>query len=109
MKIKSLIIDGIGGIQHLEINFIDSMNVICGANGIGKTTILEIISDAFINSMTPSKLAKNALYKIGKYRIELESNVNGNKQITSKEEVVKKFEPKLIEHHNGWGDRKSVV
>ncbi len=103
MKIKSLIIDGIGGIQHLEINFIDSMNVICGANGIGKTTILEIISDAFINSMTPSKLAKNALYKIGKYRIELESNVNGNKQITSKEEVVKKFEPKLIEHHNGWG------
>ena len=43
MRIDSLAIDGIGGILHLELNFIAGMNVICGANGVGKTTILENI------------------------------------------------------------------
>ena len=45
MKIKSLEIDGVGGIGHLEVSFGYGMNVICGANGIGKTTILDIISE----------------------------------------------------------------
>lgn len=47
MKIKLLVIDGIAGIQHLELNFNQSINVICGINGIGKTTILDVIADAF--------------------------------------------------------------
>lgn len=47
MKINSLTIDGIGGIKHLDLKFNDKMNVICGANGIGKSTILNIIADAF--------------------------------------------------------------
>ena len=71
MKIKSLSIEGIGGIQHLELSFIDGMNVICGANGIGKTTILDVIADAF-NSNERSKLKRNALCKEGKYNIGID-------------------------------------
>ena len=63
MKIKSLVIDGIGGIQHLELSFIDGVNVICGANGIGKTTILNVIADAFGGNES-SKLKRNALCRI---------------------------------------------
>lgn len=47
MKVKSLEIKGIGGIKELSLEFNDGLNVICGANGIGKTTILNVIADAF--------------------------------------------------------------
>ena len=47
MKIKSLKIQNIGGIKELDLTFNDKFNVICGANGIGKTTILNIIADHF--------------------------------------------------------------
>ncbi|WP_303103992.1 AAA family ATPase [Megamonas funiformis] len=57
MKINSLTIDGIGGIKHLDLKFNDKMNVICGANGIGKSTILNIIADAF-NAGISSNLKK---------------------------------------------------
>lgn len=62
MKINSLTINGIGGIKHLDLKFNDKLNVICGANGIGKSTILNIIADAF-NAGYNSKL-KEMLYVI---------------------------------------------
>ena len=47
MYIKSLSISGIGGIRELNLHFQQGFNVLCGPNGIGKTTILNIITDAF--------------------------------------------------------------
>ena len=101
MKIKSLEIDGVGGIGHVEVSFGYGMNVICGANGIGKTTILDIISDAFGSNIS-SKLKKNTLYEIGKYKIQLSLNVDGNQIIETKEEKVEKFQPRLDEYRLGW-------
>lgn len=46
MKIKTLILEDINGIKSLSINFYKGINIICGANGIGKTTILESICHA---------------------------------------------------------------
>lgn len=92
MKIKSLVVDGIGGIHHLELSFGDGLNVICGANGIGKTTILDIISDAFSYNIS-SKLKRNALCEVGKYNIQLSLIEDGKQVIKSKEEKVEKFQP----------------
>ncbi|WP_335924432.1 AAA family ATPase [Shewanella indica] len=47
MKIKTIDIRGIGGIESLRLDFDDNMNFICGPNGIGKTTILECIAHSF--------------------------------------------------------------
>lgn len=47
MKIKDLSISGIGGIANLTLNFNTGINIICGPNGIGKTTILECIAQSF--------------------------------------------------------------
>lgn len=47
MKIESIMIKNIGGIQALKLSFIDGVNVICGVNGVGKIMILDIIADAF--------------------------------------------------------------
>lgn len=51
-KIKSININGIGGINKLYLEFQDGMNIICGSNGVGKTTILECISHAFVTTST---------------------------------------------------------
>ncbi|RAS60495.1 AAA domain-containing protein [Vibrio diazotrophicus] len=47
MKVKSIEIRGIGGIESLDIDFNESMNFICGPNGIGKTTLLECVAHSF--------------------------------------------------------------
>ena len=44
MKIKTLEINNIGGIENIQIDFDKNMNFICGPNGIGKTTLLECIA-----------------------------------------------------------------
>lgn len=47
MKIKRLEISGVGGIRALTIVPHDKMNIICGPNGIGKTTLLESVGHLF--------------------------------------------------------------
>lgn len=71
MKIQKICINGVGGIKHLELNFNKEMNLICGTNGIGKTTILECISHLFISSNT-SQLKRNVNCDKGSVKAELE-------------------------------------
>ena len=47
MKIKHLLIEGVGGLESIELEFDDHMNLLCGPNGIGKTTVVEIIAHLF--------------------------------------------------------------
>lgn len=121
MKIKSLSIDGIGGIQHLKLSFIDGVNVICGANGIGKTTILNVIADAF-GSHEYSKLKRNALCIEGKYKIEIDVCVHKNRLRTGididpsvnyircyKEDAVATFLPYNREYKAGWSEYSKDV
>ena len=65
MKIEKLDISGIGGIKQLSLTFNPRLNVICGENGVGKTTILNIIADAFVYNEKIIK--RNAEVQEGKY------------------------------------------
>ncbi|WP_371915025.1 AAA family ATPase [Pseudomonas sp. 24 R 17] len=47
VRIKSITITNIGGVSNLEVTFDKSMNIICGPNGVGKTTILECVAHSF--------------------------------------------------------------
>jgi len=47
MNITHLQIEAVGGIRSLALTFDPSMNIICGPNGIGKTTILECLAHGF--------------------------------------------------------------
>lgn len=104
MHIKDLKIHGIGGIRDLEISFIDGLNVICGANGIGKTTILNIIADAFANS--ERVLKKNANSDYGRYNIKY---LNAENSITEVCFDVNAFEPNNNEYLGNAKDESRYV
>ena len=81
MKVNTLKIEGVGGIKHLNLAFNDRMNLLCGPNGIGKTTILESIAHIFSNGSTHI-LKRNVASEISK--ISAEIDINGtieNKEI----------------------------
>ena len=101
MKIKSLVIDGIAGIQHLELCFVDGINVICGVNGIGKTTILDVVSDAF-NADVSGKLKRNAMSKVGKYVVEIETETDNGLSVDRKEVIIDAFQPDTNFYHGTW-------
>lgn len=79
MKIKELNIQEIGGIKKLHLSFDDHFNVICGENGIGKTTILDIITSAF--AATSKKVKKKADSVIGHYHLKFFSPDNSEKEL----------------------------
>lgn len=59
MELTKIKIEGVAGIEELEITPNDKINILCGPNGIGKTTVLEVISHIFANGRT-SILKTNA-------------------------------------------------
>ena len=88
MRINSLQISGIGGIRELLLNFNPGFNAICGPNGIGKTTILKTIVNAFGTNST--LLKRNAEYDEGKYEIQY---LQKNGTVIDKEYKISEFEP----------------
>ena len=56
---QSLQISDIGCFEKIDLQFSSGFNLICGANGVGKSTILSIIARAF--SHHPSQLRRRAL------------------------------------------------
>lgn len=91
LRIKKVKICGIGGINILEISLRDGINIICGPNGVGKTTILESISAPFISSMTGiENLKRNSLVEHGIIDISIEVD----SQEKNKTLIVKEFEPR---------------
>lgn len=59
MKVTNVEINNVGGVKNLEISFSGAMNIICGPNGIGKSTILDAIS--FMFTRHGSNIKKNVM------------------------------------------------
>lgn len=87
MKINNIHIHGVGGIADLSLKFHSGLNLICGANGIGKTTILESISHAFASDFS-NVLKRHVNYDIG--TITLKYDIKG--EVKEHEYYVKEFE-----------------
>ncbi|MCM5985888.1 AAA family ATPase [Klebsiella pneumoniae] len=70
MKVTNIEINNIGGIKNLKISFSEAMNIICGPNGIGKSTILDAI--AFMFTRHGSNIKKNVMSEeVGSVKIAI--------------------------------------
>lgn len=64
MKINQLSLSAIGGIKNIKLNFNPKMNIICGPNGVGKSTILDSIASLFAYGAS-SGLTKHVAFDFG--------------------------------------------
>ncbi|MGB4818189.1 MAG: ATP-binding protein, partial [Saprospiraceae bacterium] len=55
LRINNIKITGVGPIKNLELAFDNHFNIICGQNGIGKTTILDCLAQSFGGNNTSVK------------------------------------------------------
>lgn len=84
MKLTRLSIKGIGGIKNLDLEFKPDMNIICGPNGIGKSTILLASSFPFTWGVS-YKVKKNIDAENGSIELDLEDE---GKQYNTVTEVI---------------------
>lgn len=92
MKIKHIDIIGIGGIRELHLDFNDRMNILCGPNSIGKTTVIESVATMFMNGEPTVK--RNVACTKGELNVEVE--IEG--QLKSNRINVMKFNPREQEN-----------
>ncbi|HBN1160709.1 TPA: AAA family ATPase, partial [Escherichia coli] len=78
MKLTELTINGIGGIKSLYVKFRPDMNIICGPNGVGKSTLLLAASFPFLHGYT-NRIKRNVTSETGSVSLIIEDNsVNFN-------------------------------
>jgi predicted ATP-binding protein involved in virulence len=77
LRINEIKIEAIGPIKKLELSFNNDFNIICGQNGVGKTTILDCLAQAF--SAANSSLKKMAGEESGKWGVGITSNGNSKR------------------------------
>lgn len=99
MWIKEINIAGVGGIESLDLVLGPKMNIICGPNGIGKTTILESVAHTFSNGRT-NILKRNA--KCEKSQILAKVDIDGAERVSNVE--FSEFVPSQQAKINGLND-----
>lgn len=102
MKIKELDIKNIGCIHDLHLDFNENMNIICGPNGIGKTTIIESVASMFIYGNPTVK--KNVSSENGILHAKIDSD--GVKEKTIQ---IKHFNPNDSEYMHSFSEYTSKI
>ena len=68
LRIDRLRLEDEGGFREMEIHFNSGLNLICGPNGVGKTTILDAIGSAFVANYSMNILRRRAGSEHGSIR-----------------------------------------
>jgi predicted ATP-binding protein involved in virulence len=87
LRINNIKITGIGPIKNLDLTFDNHFNIICGQNGIGKTTILDCLAQSF--GINNTSVKRTAGLEKGNWNI----NVSINNASQSKSFDITAFHP----------------
>lgn len=103
MKIKEIELKNIGCIRHLHLGFNENMNILCGPNGVGKTTIIESVASMFIYGQPTIK--RNVTSDAGSLyaKIEVEGDIKENTI------GIKKFNPNESESTSSFSNLTSKI
>jgi predicted ATP-dependent endonuclease of OLD family len=71
MRVERLTLSNIGGVTSTDISFAPGMNVVCGPNGIGKSTILDAIAHFFIRRQS-RQIKRNVNSESGEAKIHIQ-------------------------------------
>lgn len=104
MKIQNIEISGVGGIDNLFVSFDPSMNIICGPNGIGKTTVLECIAHCFTNGKT-NILKRN----VRSSKSCVSANIGSNDNFRNVKLEFSVFEPDQQAHVAGYYEKSKYL
>lgn len=74
MKLNEICIQNIGGIKNLSLKFNKNLNMICGVNGVGKTTILQCIVSSF-STYESDNVKRNARSDYGTWKVDVDNVV----------------------------------
>lgn len=98
VKIKNLSINGIGVFDKIDLSFNPGVNIICGPNGVGKTTILECISHSFLEVST-KLIKRNSNYKIGNWELSIINNENTMMNVRNERSTFHPSDPDVFPAH----------
>lgn len=76
LRINNIKIEGVGPIKSLNLSFDQHFNIICGQNGIGKTTILDCLAQSF--GINDTSVKRTAGTEKGSWNISV--SINGSNQ-----------------------------
>lgn len=105
IRINYIKVSGVGPIKDLRLSFDNHFNIICGQNGVGKTTLLDCISQSFAGAN--SSLKKTACLEKGEWTI----NINFDDKVSEMNFTVNQFHP-AVENRNFNGyykDSKDII
>lgn len=103
MKIKEIELKNIGCIRQLHLYFNENMNILCGPNSVGKTTIIESVASMFIYGHPTVK--RNVASDMGSLYAKIE--VEGKTKEKTIE--IKKFNPIDSENTSSFSDLTSKL
>lgn len=102
IKLRSLEVEDISRFHQLTLSFNNHFNLICGANGIGKSTILNVIASAFVRNLVISDVRRSANSDQGKVSLAL---FDGQSMVSASG-IVQAFNPS--DQTNPFGIRKQA-
>lgn len=89
LRIDFLHLRDIGGFREMSVSFRPGLNIICGPNGIGKTTILDAVASVFLTNYSTKFLRRRAGTKNG--HIEYSAFIE-DRSVVGKSDVIN-FDP----------------
>lgn len=74
LRIRRLELTDIGGFKHMEINFSEQLSLICGPNGVGKTTVLDAVGSIFVANYSFNVIKRRSGSELGRIQYIISAN-----------------------------------
>jgi AAA15 family ATPase/GTPase len=105
LKIEHVDLTNVGGFESISVSFNAGFNLICGPNGVGKTTLLDVIGSIFVANYDTKTVRRRADTEVGLAKFS--ATVDGVRREGSGR--IDGFEPNTSTHPFGFNDTSNQI